>query len=215
MTRRAWCLAAAAAIGLSACGGASHPSSATHATAARSTAAPSTAATAAGGRAVTGQLVGVTFGGPVLTAAVNLHRQLDAAVANGVESLRVQINWSQLQPYASASAVPAGARSQFQDAGGIPPRFAPLDPIIAGAAARGLSLLPVVEYTPSWAALRPGAGASPPREPAAYGRFLTALLGRYGPIGSFWASHRSLPRLPIRMWQMWNEPHFPTYWSAR
>ena len=107
MTRRAWCLAAAAAIGLSACGGASHTSSATHATAAQST-APSSAATAAGTRAVTGQLVGVTFGGPVLTGAVNLDRQLDAAVANGVESLRVEINWSQIQPYASASAVPSG-----------------------------------------------------------------------------------------------------------
>jgi hypothetical protein len=215
MTRRAWCLAAAAAIGLSACGGASHTSSATHATAAQSTAAPSTAATASGSRAVTGQLVGVTFGGPVLTGAVNLDRQLDAAVANGVESLRVEINWSQIQPFASASAVPAGARSQFQDAGGIPTRFGQLDPIVAGAAARGLSLLPVVEYTPSWDALRPGDGASPPRDPTAYARFLTALIGRYGPKGSFWASHPSLSRLPIRMWQIWNEPHFTSYWSAR
>src|SRR5947209_10130851 len=135
MTRRAWCLAAAAAIGLSACGGASHTNSDTHAAATQSTAAQSTGATASGTRAVSGQLVGVTFGGPVLTGAVNLDRQLDAAVANGVESLRVEINWSQLQPYASASAVPAGARSQFQDPGGIPTRFEPLDPIVARAAA--------------------------------------------------------------------------------
>jgi hypothetical protein len=198
-------LLATAALGLSACGGASHTSSATQ----------SSASTPSGTRAVAGQLVGVTFGGPVLTGAVKLDRQLDTAVANGVESLRVEINWSQIQPYPDASAVPAGVRSQFQDAGGVPTRFAQLDPIVAGAAARGLSLLPVVEYTPRWDAIRPGDPASPPRDTAPYARFLTALIAHYGPSGSFWASHPSLHRMPIRMWQIWNEPHFTSYWSVR
>jgi hypothetical protein len=178
---------AAAVLGLTACGGASHTSSAAHATA---PAHPRT-------RPASGQLVGVTFGGPVLTHAVNLGGQLDAAVASGVESLRVEVNWAEVQP---------------RDA---PARFAELDAIVAGAAARGLSVLPVVEYAPSWDALRPGELGSPPRDVAPYARFLTALIARYGPSGSFWAAHPSLPRLPIRMWQIWNEPHFTSYWSVQ
>jgi hypothetical protein len=207
MTWPRWCLAAAAAVGLSACGGASHTSSVT------STAAHSSASTAT--RPVTGQLIGVMFSGPVLSGPVNLARQLDAAVAAGVESLRVVVNWAQIQPYATTSAVPAGVRGAFQDVAGVPTRFSQLDPVVAGAAARRLSLLPVVEYTPSWQASRPGDAASPPRDAAAYARLLTALIDRYGPTGSFWASHPSLPRMPIRMWQIWNEPHFTSYWSSR
>jgi hypothetical protein len=182
---------AAAILGLSACGGGGAGGGHTSSAPQRTTPVQS------GTRPVTGQLVGVTFGGPVLTRAVNLAGQLDAAVASGVESLRVEINWAEIQP---------------RDA---PGRFAELDAIVAGAAARGLSVLPVVEYAPSWDALRPGEPGSPPRDPAPYARFLTALIARYGPNGSFWAAHPSLPRLPIRMWQIWNEPHFTSYWSVQ
>ena len=41
----------------------------------------------------------------VLGANVNLGKQLDLAVASGVESLRVAVNWSDMQPYASAAEV--------------------------------------------------------------------------------------------------------------
>ena len=37
-------------------------------------------------------------------------------------------------------------------------------------------------------------------------------MHRYGPQGSFWATHPRLPRLPIHMWQIWNEPGFDFYW---
>jgi hypothetical protein len=168
------------------------------------------------GRAVSGQLVGMMFDGPVLAAAgVNLDRQLDAALASGVESLRVAVDWSRLQPYSSASQVPAAARAQFVDAGGVPTRFSQLDRIIGAASARGLSLLPVVEYTPSWDAQHPGNPASPPRSTAPYAAFLSALAKRYGPDGTFWVAHPQLPRVPVRMWQIWNEPNFSSYWSQQ
>ncbi len=159
--------------------------------------------------------VGVMVDGPVLTGNVDLGRQLDSMVAGGVESLRVAVNWSLAQPYQTMAQVPAGQRSQFQLAGGVPTSFSALDRIVGLAAARGLSLLPVVQYAPAWDALKPGNPASAPRSTAPYAEFLIALVRRYGPHGTFWSTHRSLPVVPIRMWQIWNEPDFLRYWSQR
>ncbi len=94
-------------------------------------------------------------------------------------------------------------------------RFADLDRVVAAAAARGLTLLPVVERTPSWDALTRGDSGSPPRDAAPFGVLLTALVRRYGPAGGFWTAHPNVPRVPIRMWQIWNEPHFTSYWSQQ
>jgi hypothetical protein len=164
-------------------------------------------------RGISGQLVGVMFDGPAL--GVGLRPQLDAAVASGAESLRVAVRWSDFQPYRRLSDVPAAARSQFQVVGTVPTRFAELDRIVGAAARRRLSVLPVVETTPSWDAARPGNAASPPKSTAPYAAFLAALVRRYGPQGSYWTSHPGIPRVPIRMWQIWNEPNFVRYWSVQ
>jgi polysaccharide biosynthesis protein PslG len=166
-------------------------------------------------RAVSGEVVGVTLSGPALTANVNLGQQLDAAVGAGVESLRVAVNWSALQPYEHWSEVPAAQRGEFSQTPGAPTRFVDLDRIVAGAAARRLSLLPVVEYTPAWDALRPGELGSPPRSTQPYASFVSALVKRYGLNGTFWAAHREIRPVPVRMWQIWNEPHFVSYWSEQ
>lgn len=73
-----------------------------------------------GRRSVARGMVGVMFDGPVFAADVNLGRQLDAAVADGVESLRFAVNWSALQPYEKLSDVPAAERDQFQDLNRVP-----------------------------------------------------------------------------------------------
>jgi hypothetical protein len=166
-------------------------------------------------RSLPGGLVGVMFDGPVLAGGVDLGQQLDSAVASGVESLRVPIDWAQVQPVRSFSQLPAGLREPFTNVGGVPTAFGPLDRIIGAAAAHGLTVLPVVERTPKWDALQPNNGSSPPASPAPYGAFLTALVKRYGPHGSFWAQHPSVPATPVRMWQIWNEPHFTSYWSEQ
>jgi hypothetical protein len=164
---------------------------------------------------VSGPVVGVTFDGPALSPKVDITQQIDRAVASGVESVRVEVNWSQLQPLPSMSQVPAPYRSQFQLVGGVPTTFRGLDRVMSAAAARHLSVLPVVEYTPSWAAIDRASSASPPKDPATYAAFLAGLAKRYGPGGSFWTAHPSLPKLPIRMWQIWNEPHFTSYWTKQ
>src|ERR1700759_2010259 len=56
--------------------------------------------------------------------------------------------------------------------------------------------------------------ARPPPAPAALARwrgFLRVLVARYGPHGSFW--HGRSRRLPIRRWQIWNEPNFKLFWT--
>jgi hypothetical protein len=155
------------------------------------------------------------FNGPVLGPGVNLDQQLNVAVASGVESLRVAADWSEMQPYQSRAQVPAADRSQFQTVAGVPTRFSAFDRIVSASAQRGLTLLPVVESPPGWDLLKPGTTGSPPKSDAPFGAFLTALVDRYGPRGSFWSSHPTVPRVPIRMWQIWNEPHLAQYWSVQ
>jgi hypothetical protein len=162
-----------------------------------------------------GPVIGVMFDGPALGPRVNLDQQLNLAVASGVESLRVAVDWAAMQPYGSASEVPEADRSRFQSVAGVPTQFSDLDRIVGSAAKRGLTVLPVVESSPSWDALRPGSLGSPPRSAAPYAAFLTALVDRYGPRGAFWSTHPGLPRVPIRMWQIWNEPHLASYWSEQ
>lgn len=162
-----------------------------------------------------GPVVGVTFNGPALGPQVNVDRQLDLAVASGVESLRVEVDWAAMQPYRSPSEVPPADRSKFQSVDGIPTNFSDLDRIVGSAAKRGLTVLPVVQTTPIWDALQPGTSGSPPRALAPFAHFLTALVDRFGPRGTFWSGHSGLPRVPIRMWQIWNEPHLVKYWSEQ
>ncbi len=166
-------------------------------------------------RPVSGELVGAMFDGPTLGAKVDLPQQLDTAARSGVESLRVAVDWTQLQPYRSPADVPVADRGHFQTLGGVPTRLAALDRLVGAAAAKGLSVLPVIEYTPSWDAQRPGDPASPPKNPGPYVAFLTALVQRYGPNGTFWRTHPDTPKVPIRMWQIGNEPHFVSYWSEQ
>jgi hypothetical protein len=52
-----------------------------------------------------------------------------------------------------------------------------------------------------------------PRTYAPYAAYLTALIGRYGPRGSFWRENPSIPKMPIRSWQIWNEPNLAYYWK--
>ena len=163
--------------------------------------------------------VGVNADGPLFngTPGVNLDQQLKLMVASGVQRLRVAFSWAAAQPYAAAAAVPAADRNRFTEVKGVPTDFATTDAIVAAAARRRLSILPTVLYAPSWDArvnTNPRGGIAQPRSDGAYAAYLTALIGRYGPRGSFWAQNPSLPRMPIREWQIWNEPDVGSFWNA-
>jgi arabinogalactan endo-1,4-beta-galactosidase len=158
--------------------------------------------------------VGMMAGGPLFYPNVNLGGQLDTMVADGVETFRVQFNWAGLQPYKSFGDVPAGQAGGFQNVGGVPTDVSETDKIVTLAAERGLTVLPVVQFAPSWAALHPGELNSAPASTSTYASFVGALAQRYGSRGSFWTANPSVPRVPIRMWQIWNEPESTSAWTS-
>jgi hypothetical protein len=158
--------------------------------------------------------VGVDADGPLFdpTAGLNLDRQLDQMVANGVENVRVAFDWAAAQPYQTWAEVPADQFSQYTNVNGVPTNFTITDQLVGLAAQRGLSLLPTVLYAPGWDAKVNRNGIPTPSKTAPYASFLTALVQRYGPRGGYWSSHPGIPKLALRTWQIWNEPNIPYYW---
>ena len=127
-------------------------------------------------------------------AADATQRQLDGQTAlmarSGVESLRSNLSWSEAEPQQGVH------------------NWGPSDRLVLAAASHGLSLLPVVEFTPLWAAPPnvPNPEYHLPAHPSTFGTFMTALVNRYGPHGTLWKSHPKLRRYAVRYWQIWNEP---------
>jgi Beta-galactosidase len=136
--------------------------------------------------------LGVTVDGPVGPAADG---EWDLMASSGVETVRVAFRWYLLEPQPQAFDL------------------ASTDAVMAAAARRGIQVLPIVEQPPPWAATRPGDLSSAPRDPAAVSAFMAALVGRYGPAGTFWAEHPELVPRPVRAWQIWNEPNHVGVWS--
>jgi hypothetical protein len=164
---------------------------------------------------VPASFVGVNIDGPLFYPAMDVNGQMNLMVSSGVESMRMLFDWAGMQPYKNFAAVPPSLRGVYQNGGGVPTNFTRTDAVVRLAAIHRLTLLAQIEYAPAWDALHPGSTASPPRTPGPYAQFLRALVGRYGPRGSFWATNPGIPRVPIRMWQIWNEPNFKVYWSQQ
>lgn len=174
------------------------------------------AASAQPSPAVPAGFVGVNVDGPLFpftAPGVDVSAQMDTMVAAGVETLRVVFDWSYAQPYKRMADVPADQQSEFVDEGGIPTRWGNLDEFIALAAAHGLKVMPTVLYTPSWDASPHPFRYSNPRQVGPYANFLTDLVRRYGPHGTFWKT--TSPAVPIRAWQIWNEPNINVYWTKQ
>ena len=158
--------------------------------------------------------VGVDVDGPMFgpDTTIDFAHQLKTMVANGVQSIRAAFSWAAAQPYKTDADVPADQTSQFIDVAGVPTSFQVTDMIVGDAARERLTVLPTVLYTPHWDAVDNPNGVDTPRRYGPYAAYLTALIGRYGPHGSFWHDNPGIPRMPIRSWQVWNEPNLSYYW---
>ncbi len=144
---------------------------------------------------------------------VDFGSQLKTMVTNGVQSIRAAFSWAAAQPYKTDADVPADRTSQFTDVGGVPTSFQVTDMIVGDAARERLTVLPTVLYAPDWDSVDNPNGVDTPRRYGPYAAYLTALIGRYGPHGSFWRANPGIPKMPIRSWQVWNEPNLSYYWK--
>jgi hypothetical protein len=128
-----------------------------------------------------------------------LDGQMSLMARSGVESLRVAAGWQFLEPTEGTY------------------NFALLDPVIASATRHGIQPIVNITRTPRWASSDPSSGdywRLPPRE-GTYGAMMRQLVLRYGPGGTFWAANPGLTPLPVREWQIWNEPTGPAHWRPR
>jgi polysaccharide biosynthesis protein PslG len=135
----------------------------------------------------------VQYAGPQAQDAI-----WSAMAKNGVEAARVIFDWRDAQPTK-----------------GEAPTFARTDRVVVAAAAHGVHLLPIVMIAPRWARVEKDSEASRPSDLGAYSVYLKALVHRYGPDGAFWDANPLLPKLPVRTWQIWNEPDMAYQWQPR
>ena len=124
--------------------------------------------------------------------------QFQRLKAGGVDSIRVPISWALVQ-----------------SARGALPDWTSVDPLVAGASTTGIEVLPFIYGAPSWAVPTDRRWDSPKNLPvrtaaqrAAWQAFLTQVVLRYGPQGSFWSENPAVPMRPLRTWQIWNEQNF-------
>ncbi len=127
----------------------------------------------------------------------------------GARSVRIGISWGAVAPTKGGTLNWSGVDAQ-----------------IGTAASAGLEVLPFVYGAPSWAVSStwvPGSDRTvraPMNLPAsgaaatAWSSFLREAVARYGPDGTYWAENPTVPKRPIRTWQIWNEENFK-YFVAR
>jgi len=115
----------------------------------------------------------------------------------GVGTVRANLSWAYVEPT-------PGER-----------QWGGFDRLVADAARQRIRVLPVLLGSPSFAAAHL---LDPPRSPSAqraFADFIEDAVARYKPGGAFWLAHPELPPVPIRAWQVWNEPNHPAYWFGR
>ncbi len=151
---------------------------------------------AAGAGAVTAKFFGV------VPQSVLTQEQDNTLKTGGVKEMRVPLTWGAIQPTRGGSY-----------------NWSSFDPIVERAAKSGIEILPFVIGTPTWAVplanVPSGGGTKAPAHlPAtgtaatAWSAFLKAAVARYGTGGSYWTENPLVPDLPVKAWQIWNEPNF-------
>lgn len=124
-----------------------------------------------------------------------------------VGTVRVPIFW-----FAIDGAAPSG---DFD--------FSSIDSVVGEAARNGVDVLPFLYGTPNWVATKldnrrcgSGCAAYAPSTKAAlaaWREFVAATVARYGRQGSFWIENPTIPKRPIRAWQIWNEQNSRSFFA--
>jgi hypothetical protein len=114
-----------------------------------------------------------------------LEATMDAIAATGVRWLRVDFDWSVIQ---------AGGPGSYD--------WVRTDRVVKAAAARHLSIIALVTYTPEWARPFGTPDKNPPSNPDDFSRFVSTAAQRYASLG-------------VTTWEIWNEPNVATFWYPR
>jgi hypothetical protein len=132
-------------------------------------------------------------------SAPQLAQQLGQMQLDGVQIVRADAPWSQIQPNAPTAAGPGYQWSQT-------------DAWVTALAEHHLTWEPVVDYAVGWA--KTCAGFCAPSNDATYATFAQAVAARYGAGGSFWAQNPGVPYEPVSIFEIWNEENVSTYYVA-
>jgi hypothetical protein len=85
-----------------------------------------------------------------------------------------------------------------------------------GVAARaGIKIIAIPDAPPRWVSARWSVAPATGTALVEYAQFVRAILSRYGSAGIFWRIHPSIPKSPIRMIDVWNEPYIAQFWTGR
>lgn len=106
--------------------------------------------------------------------------------AVGVDWLREDLEWAAIEP----------SRGDL--------RWGPYDALVRATAERRITLLPLIDGTPSWAGPQPG---GLPSDPADYAAFVARAAARYGPGGDYWTVHPALAARAPAVMELYNEPY--------
>jgi hypothetical protein len=140
---------------------------------------------------------GVMANGPLDAPGFDLGAQARAMEADGVGSERLEIAWDTVEP-----------RPGTYD-------FSLVDRKVLAAARARIGVLGLIVRAPAWASGRAGSPFTPPRDPARYAAFAKVLVARYGPGGQLWRAHPEVAAVPVRDWEIWNEPNLAVYWTRQ
>jgi len=107
--------------------------------------------------------------------------------ATGVTSVRVDTNWSAVQPNGPGSY-----------------DWTSLDQELAAIQKAGLSADLIIDGCPSWAAVSDaqGSDSAPPASSTVFGDWAAAVAKRYSSVGA-------------RYFEIWNEPNNPAFWAPK
>ncbi len=114
-----------------------------------------------------------------------LEADMAGMAATGAGWLRVDFDWPSVQ---------ASGRNSWN--------WSHIDRAVLAARSRGIRVLAMPAYTPTWARREGTTDKRPPSDPADYARFVREAVRRYRPLG-------------VRHWEIWNEPNMPDFWQPR
>jgi len=129
---------------------------------------------------------------------------LSAMANGGLQLARIDARWNNVEP-----DPPSGGSHDYD--------WSMYDGIVQGLAQQGLRWLPIVDYSTTWSGVSPGdtLSAVAPAHYADFAAYAAALAQRYGPNGSFWQSHPSLPPVPVTEYEIWNEENSTVFWHQQ